>query len=125
MKVKSENFFYEPHLQVPKSKTNLIPSEKEYTMVLTLRCGQFPICDVINNKEVVTKEVETIIPVRINVCNLTIHSSTANVVIELSNNDEFWRSGYNTTFCKNISKLDIEYLSKTVAGKTISIGLQL
>jgi hypothetical protein len=125
MKVKSEKFFSEPDLRIPKPKPVFLPSEKGYRLELSLRCGKFPICEVVNDREVVTGSAEMLVPIRINVCDLTIHAGPANVIIELTNNDRFWRDRYTTVFYKNINEEDIEYLSRIVKGKSIIIGLRL
>jgi hypothetical protein len=53
-----------------------------------------------------------------------VHSSQYCNLMELSNTEPIWKSGYNLVFTKNIEKQDIEYLSRWIRNRTVHIGFE-
>jgi hypothetical protein len=124
MWIKSNDIFSELYLTVGKSIDTLLPSEKSYVIQLSVKLKEFPICDVENGREVVTRAIKTIFPIRINSCKLIFALDGSQISMNLFNTDIRWQSGYNTVFLGKIYGKDIEHLSKWTHGKTLSISLK-
>lgn len=88
MRIKSyEIFSKEPRLSVTKSINTLIPSEKSFVIQLSARLKEFPIWDVKDGREVEIRKVNSIMPIRINLCELEFAFESSQTTMNLSNTD--------------------------------------
>jgi len=125
MRIKSyEIFSKEPRLSVTKSINTLIPSEKSFVIQLSARLKEFPIWDVKDGREVEIRKVNSIMPIRINLCELEFAFESSQTTMNLSNTDLSWQSGYQINFLGKIYGRDIERLSKWAYNRTLSISLK-
>jgi hypothetical protein len=86
MIIKSDDIFNVELPKISPPNDNAIPSEKNFSIQLTLRVKEaFPIFETIGGNEVKTKQVDTISPLRIHVCRLTFNIDNSQTSIDLFN----------------------------------------
>ena len=124
MYIKSYDIFQNPLLTVVKPNDNFICSEKNYQIQLSLLFKNFPMRDIVNNTEIQTDETDRIYPLRINICKLTFSINGNQKSVNLSNTEQFRDSDYNHLFLKDITKGDIEDLSKWLHNRTAYINFE-
>jgi hypothetical protein len=123
MEIKSYDMFLNPRIQVVNNINRIPPERNLVTFTATPR--KFPIYVVKNGEEQIEKEVESIIPLKINVCKLIFAVDNDALEMELSNTESKWRFNYTLVFTKNIEKQDIEYLSRWIRNRTVHIGFEV